>query len=432
MTLDRVMEFGGPGLRVALARRARHARQHGHRVLGQGRASSRRTTRRCAGSPRGGPAPTVEALRQQVVAPDPGAQYAGGVHAIDLARDPAHGGHAGRSRRAASPPIRPTARCIADLGEVPIDIAYGGSCTAGKEADLDLYAQVMQEALDAGRRVKDGVDFYHPVRLGRRSRSTRAAQGYLDVFERTGVQVIHPGCGACIGCGPGVSRQRDQVTVSAINRNYQNRSGPGQLYLASPLTVAASAVAGRIVAYREGMFRAVAPAFTRRRQPAREAELERRRPRRTSAPAVRAVGRRRSRARVRPPRRVSVNTMPSGPSPARRERPPRDTTVARPVPSVRTVMMSQVPRPPVAERGQPPEHHRAAVGREVGIGVRAHDVGRARQRRAGGPPEVTASAPGGEEHQICALAGGVDALEDGDGRRSGRARAAARGRRRSG
>ena len=42
--------------------------------------------------------------------------------------------------------------------------------------------------------------------------------------------------------------------MSAINRNYQNRSGPGRLYLASPLTVAASAVAGRIVEYREGMF----------------------------------------------------------------------------------------------------------------------------------------------------------------------------------
>jgi len=69
-----------------------------------------------------------------------------------------------------------------------------------------------------------------------------------------GVRVIAPGCGACIGCGPGVSTSREQVTVSAINRNYQNRSGPGRLYLASPLTVAASAVAGHIVAYREGMF----------------------------------------------------------------------------------------------------------------------------------------------------------------------------------
>jgi len=75
-----------------------------------------------------------------------------------------------------------------------------------------------------------------------------------QVFEKTGVRVIHPGCGACIGCGPGVSSSAEQVTVSAINRNYQNRSGPGRLYLASPLTVAASAVAGKIVAYEEGMF----------------------------------------------------------------------------------------------------------------------------------------------------------------------------------
>jgi 3-isopropylmalate/(R)-2-methylmalate dehydratase large subunit len=51
-----------------------------------------------------------------------------------------------------------------------------------------------------------------------------------------------------------VSETREQVTVSAINRNYTGRSGPGRLYLASPLTVAASAIAGRIVAYEEGMF----------------------------------------------------------------------------------------------------------------------------------------------------------------------------------
>ena len=80
------------------------------------------------------------------------------------------------------------------------------------------------------------------------------AKGYIDVFEKTGVRILHPGCGACIGCGPGISSSREQVTVSAINRNYQNRSGPGQLYLASPLTVAASAVAGKIVPYQAGMF----------------------------------------------------------------------------------------------------------------------------------------------------------------------------------
>ncbi|HUF78215.1 MAG TPA: aconitase family protein, partial [Thermoanaerobaculia bacterium] len=60
--------------------------------------------------------------------------------------------------------------------------------------------------------------------------------------------------GACIGCGPGVSDRADQVTVSAINRNYKGRSGPGKLYLASPLTVAASAFTGRITAYKPGMF----------------------------------------------------------------------------------------------------------------------------------------------------------------------------------
>ena len=131
-----------------------------------------------------------------------------------------------------------------------IDIAYGGSCTAGKEDDLDLYARVMREALAAGRRVTHGVstsssssareaveDYAREQRLPRGLREDRASR------------VIHPGCGACIGCGPGVSATPEQVTVSAINRNYQGRSGPGKLYLASPLTVAASAVAGRIVAY---------------------------------------------------------------------------------------------------------------------------------------------------------------------------------------
>jgi 3-isopropylmalate/(R)-2-methylmalate dehydratase large subunit len=101
--------------------------------------------------------------------------------------------------------------------------------------------------------VADGVRFY--IQFGSRDVADYArSRGYLDLFARTGVEVIQPGCGACIGCGPGVSERADQVTVSAINRNYKGRSGPGNLYLASPLTVAASAVTGHIVEYREGMF----------------------------------------------------------------------------------------------------------------------------------------------------------------------------------
>src|SRR3712207_7328321 len=45
-----------------------------------------------------------------------------------------------------------------------------------------------------------------------------------------------PSCGACINAGPGVSRKPTDVTISAINRNFPGRSGPGQLYLASPYT----------------------------------------------------------------------------------------------------------------------------------------------------------------------------------------------------
>jgi len=74
-------------------------------------------------------------------------------------------------------------------------------------------------------------------------------KGYLDVFSRAGAQVIEPSCGACINAGPGVSTRPDQVVISAQNRNFPGRSGPGQMYLASPLTVAASAIAGYIVEY---------------------------------------------------------------------------------------------------------------------------------------------------------------------------------------
>jgi 3-isopropylmalate/(R)-2-methylmalate dehydratase large subunit len=250
-TLDRVMEFGGPGLRaLSPDERATLANMATECSAKAGVVEADEATLRWIVERR--PGASSEALRARCLAPDVGAEYAGGVHVIDLGEirpmvatpgDPAMG-----------IPSDPTnGALVEDLGDVRIDIAYGGSCTAGKEADLDMYAQVMRDALDAGLKVKDGVDFF--IQFGSESVEDYARRrGYVDVFERTGVRVIHPGCGACIGCGPGVSSSKEQVTVSAINRNYQNRSGPGRLYLASPLTVAASAVLGRIAAYREGMF----------------------------------------------------------------------------------------------------------------------------------------------------------------------------------
>ena len=82
-------------------------------------------------------------------------------------------------------------------------------------------------------------------------------KGYLEIFEKAGAELIDPSCGACINAGPGVSRSKEQIVISAQNRNFPGRSGPGQMYLASPYTVAASAIAGHIVEYNPALAVAV-------------------------------------------------------------------------------------------------------------------------------------------------------------------------------
>ena len=139
---------------------------------------------------------------------------------------------------------------------VPVEIAYGGTCTAGKNEDMDMYAQVLREALKKGRRVADSCKFF--IQFG--SQETReycVRKGYLEIFEKAGAHVIEPSCGACINAGPGVSTRPDQIVISAQNRNFPGRSGPGLMYLASPLTVAASAVAGYIVEYEPAVQREI-------------------------------------------------------------------------------------------------------------------------------------------------------------------------------
>jgi 3-isopropylmalate/(R)-2-methylmalate dehydratase large subunit len=170
---------------------------------------------------------------------DPGAEYA---HVIEL--DAAE-----ITPMVATPGDPGNGKYIRDLNTpVPVEIAYGGTCTAGKNEDMDMYALVLADALKQGKRVSDSTKFY--IQFG--SQETRdycVRRGYLDIFRRAGAQVIEPSCGACINAGPGVSTRPDQIVISAQNRNFPGRSGPGQMYLASPLTVAASAVAGYIVEY---------------------------------------------------------------------------------------------------------------------------------------------------------------------------------------
>jgi 3-isopropylmalate/(R)-2-methylmalate dehydratase large subunit len=130
--------------------------------------------------------------------------------------------------------------------EVKIDTAYGGSCTGGKMADMDMYAAVLKRAVEQGRRVAPGVHLY--LQFGSQKIKRYAEErGYIELFERAGAELIDPSCGACINAGPGASRSPEQVTISAQNRNFPGRSGPGKVYLASPYVVAASAIAGHIV-----------------------------------------------------------------------------------------------------------------------------------------------------------------------------------------
>jgi len=170
---------------------------------------------------------------------DPGAQYA---HVIELDA-------AGITPMVATPGDPGNGKYIRDLNTpVPVELAYGGTCTAGKNEDMDMYAAVLADALKRGKKVADSVKFY--IQFG--SQETRdycVRKGYLEVFQKAGAHVIEPSCGACINAGPGVTTRPEQVVISAQNRNFPGRSGPGQMYLASPLTVAASAVAGHIVEY---------------------------------------------------------------------------------------------------------------------------------------------------------------------------------------
>ncbi len=140
---------------------------------------------------------------------------------------------------------------LSSLSErVTIDIAYGGSCTAGKREDFDQYHAVLSWAAQRGLKTAAGVKLY--LQYGTQGvRDYCTDKGYLAVFQAVGAEILQPACGACANCGPGSSSEPEEVTVSAINRNFPGRSGPGQVWLASPATVAASAIAGRLTSFEE-------------------------------------------------------------------------------------------------------------------------------------------------------------------------------------
>ena len=250
-TLDRSMEFGGPGLAgLSMDERATLCNMATECSAKTGICEPDSLTVDWLMNRRSGLSEAE--VRSAFVLPDEEAEYHGGIHTIDLMQIRPMVAHPGKPDEGI--PSDPTnGAYIDEIGEVRIDIAYAGSCTAGKDDDFAYYAQVTEAALEAGMAIPEGVDCY--IQFGSKTvKSLSEKNGWSDMFERAGVKLIDPGCGACIGAGPGISDDAEQVTISAINRNYQGRSGPGKLYLASPLTVMASAFVGKITAWHPDIF----------------------------------------------------------------------------------------------------------------------------------------------------------------------------------
>lgn len=146
-------------------------------------------------------------------------------------------------------PPSPANVCPASrLGEVKIDQAVLGSCTNGRLSDLRVAARILQ-----GRKIKSGVRMI--VIPGTQEIYLSALrEGLLETFVRAGAVISPPTCGPCFGGHMGLLGE-SEVAVSSTNRNFTGRMGAADslVYLASPATVAASAVMGRITDPREVM-----------------------------------------------------------------------------------------------------------------------------------------------------------------------------------
>jgi 3-isopropylmalate/(R)-2-methylmalate dehydratase large subunit len=130
---------------------------------------------------------------------------------------------------------------VSEVGNVPIEQAFIGSCTNGRIEDLRLAAQVLK-----GKRVKDNVRAL-VIPASQEVYKQALNEGLLEIFTDAGAMVCGSACGPCLGGHIGLLAA-DEVCVSTSNRNFIGRMGSTQasVYLASPATVAASAVTGKI------------------------------------------------------------------------------------------------------------------------------------------------------------------------------------------
>jgi 3-isopropylmalate/(R)-2-methylmalate dehydratase large subunit len=130
---------------------------------------------------------------------------------------------------------------VSEVGNVPIEQAFIGSCTNGRIEDLRLAAQVLK-----GKRVKDGVRAL-VIPASQEVYKQALNEGLMEIFTDAGAIVCGSACGPCLGGHIGLLAA-GEACVSTSNRNFIGRMGSTQasVYLASPATVAASAVIGKI------------------------------------------------------------------------------------------------------------------------------------------------------------------------------------------
>lgn len=138
------------------------------------------------------------------------------------------------------------AEAAQDCGGEKVDIAYIGACTGAKIDDLRMAAQVLK-----GRRIAPGVDLM-VAPASHRDSQTAQAEGTLQILVDAGARLLPSSCGACAGYGANTFAE-DTTAISTTARNFKGRMGAAssRVYLGSPYTVAASAVAGRITDPRE-------------------------------------------------------------------------------------------------------------------------------------------------------------------------------------
>jgi 3-isopropylmalate/(R)-2-methylmalate dehydratase large subunit len=130
---------------------------------------------------------------------------------------------------------------VSEIGNIPIEQAFIGSCTNGRLEDLQVAAQVLK-----GRKIKDGVRAL-VIPASQEVYRQAMREGLLEIFTDAGAIVCGSACGPCLGGHIGLLAA-GETCVSSSNRNFIGRMGSIQanVYLASPATVAASAVTGKI------------------------------------------------------------------------------------------------------------------------------------------------------------------------------------------